>query len=190
MTDKEMVLKVAAKVREDNAELSFATDPYPIMGRRFAGKEVDPFHWDSIIKNIGIGAVTFSDEIREKFKSVFAEEMAYVPPVDRSNLCTIRGADPNDIRTIQQKEGNVGQRSDYLILCAEERTKGFVRPVRNAYKHLKCGTVTTMGQALSETYARDPNFYQATYCCHCGAHFPVGENGEFVWDKDWTKVGT
>src|SRR6266851_5064143 len=30
-----------------------------------------------------------------------------------------------------------------------------------------CGTVTTMGQALAETYARDPSFYGATYCCGC-----------------------
>jgi hypothetical protein len=44
-----------------------------------------------------------------------------------------------------------------------------------------CGTVTTMGRALAETYARDPNFYGATYCCGCGMHLPVGKHGEFVW---------
>lgn len=44
-----------------------------------------------------------------------------------------------------------------------------------------CGTVTTMGQALAETYARDPHFYGATYCCGCQLHLPVGERGEFVW---------
>jgi hypothetical protein len=52
-----------------------------------------------------------------------------------------------------------------------------------------CGTKTTMGQALSETYARDPGFYSGTFCCHCGKHFPVGEAGEFVWE-DGTRVGT
>src|SRR5690349_7345207 len=30
-----------------------------------------------------------------------------------------------------------------------------------------CGTPTTMGRALSETYARDPKFYGSTYCVHC-----------------------
>jgi hypothetical protein len=39
-----------------------------------------------------------------------------------------------------------------------------------------------MGQALAETYARQPDFYSATFCCACGAHFPVGEHGEFVWE--------
>jgi hypothetical protein len=52
-----------------------------------------------------------------------------------------------------------------------------------------CGSRTTMGRALSETYARDPGFYGATFCCRCGAHFPVGANGEFVWE-DGTRVGT
>ena len=57
-----------------------------------------------------------------------------------------------------------------------------------------CGTVTTMGRALSETYARDPGFYGATFCCQCRAHFPVGEKGEFVWlemdGREGPKVGT
>ncbi|MEN6535463.1 MAG: hypothetical protein ABFD89_17500 [Bryobacteraceae bacterium] len=52
-----------------------------------------------------------------------------------------------------------------------------------------CGTRTTMGQALAETYARDPSFYSGTFCCHCREHFPVGESGEFVW-ADGSKVGT
>ena len=53
-----------------------------------------------------------------------------------------------------------------------------------------CGVKTTMGQALSETYARKPDFYGATYCCGCGAHYPVGAKGEFVWDGTDEKVGT
>lgn len=83
-----------------------------------------------------------------------------------------------------------GQQNDYVVLAEEERAKGFVRPVRRSYKHLKCGTVTTMGQTLAETYARDPNFYSGTFCCGCSSHFPVGENGEFVWDGTKEKVGT
>lgn len=82
-----------------------------------------------------------------------------------------------------------GQQKNYLVLSAEERAKGFVRPVRNTYVHEACGTSTTMGQALAETYARDPHFYSGTYCSHCRAHKPVGVNGEFVW-KDGSKVGT
>lgn len=83
-----------------------------------------------------------------------------------------------------------GQQQDYVVLAEEERAKGFVRPVRRSYKHLKCGTITTMGQTLAETYARDPHFYSGTFCCCCQDHFPVGENGEFVWDGTDEKVGT
>lgn len=53
-----------------------------------------------------------------------------------------------------------------------------------------CGTMTTMGRALAETYARDPQFYSGTFCCGCGRHFPVGERGEFVWDGTEERVGT
>lgn len=82
-----------------------------------------------------------------------------------------------------------GQQQGYVVLAEEERAKGFVRPVRRSYKHDKCGAVTTMGQALAETYARDPKFYSGTFCAHCGSHFPVGEEGEFVW-LDGNKVAT
>lgn len=83
-----------------------------------------------------------------------------------------------------------GMQKDYVVLTAEERAKGFVEPVRRTYLHLKCGSTTTMGQALAETYARCPDFYSGTFCCACGGHFPVGENGEFVWDGTDQKVGT
>lgn len=53
-----------------------------------------------------------------------------------------------------------------------------------------CGGVTTMGQSLAETYARDPGFYGGTFCATCGDHFPVGEAGEFVWVPDGSRVGT
>lgn len=83
-----------------------------------------------------------------------------------------------------------GQQKAYVVLSEEERAKGFVRPVRRSYVHEKCGVVTTMGQALAETYARDPYFYSGTFCCGCGTHFPVGEDGEFVWDGTSEKVGS
>lgn len=83
-----------------------------------------------------------------------------------------------------------GQQEGYVVLAEEERAKGFVRPVRHSYRHLKCGVVTTMGQTIAETYARDPYFYSGTFCCGCGAHFPVGEDGEFVWKGTEERVGT
>lgn len=83
-----------------------------------------------------------------------------------------------------------GQQRDYVVLAEEERAKGFVRPVRRSYIHLKCGSVTKMAQTIAETYARDPYFYSGTFCCACRGHFPVGEDGEFVWDGTNEKVGT
>lgn len=83
-----------------------------------------------------------------------------------------------------------GQQRGYVVLAEEERAKGFVRPVRRTYTHLKCGNDTTMGQTLAETYARQPDFYDGTFCCACMAHFPVGADGEFVWRGTTEKVGT
>lgn len=83
-----------------------------------------------------------------------------------------------------------GMQKGYVVLSAEERAKGFVRPVRRSYVHDKCGAVTTMGLSLAETYARDPNFYSGTYCCRCCTHFPVGVDGEFTWYETNEKVGS
>ncbi len=94
--------------------------------------------------------------------------------------------DDPDLRETDER----GMQKTYLVLSEEERAKGFVRPVRRTYIHEKCGVATTMGQALAETYARQPSFYGATYCAGCQGHFPVGEHGEFVWDGTAEKVGS
>lgn len=135
-------------------------------------------------------------------------------------LCTTTG-EPVDVVRANQTE-TTGQHKSYIVLCEDERKKGFVRPYRDAYKHVgpnicglhigpdgatvcymdpshegscgdatgprpqRCGTVTTMGRALSETYARDPSFYGATFCVTCNKHLPVAE---FVW-LDGQQVGS
>lgn len=87
----------------------------------------------------------------------------------------------------------VPQHEVYLVLSEEERAKGFVRPLRRAYRHVGtkdrpgCGTVTRMGLPLCETYARDPKFYGSTYCVSCQMHLPVSH---FVWDEDGQPVGS
>lgn len=138
-----------------------------------------------------------------------------------------------------------GQHEQYWVLSESERAKGFVRPVRRAYRHVGiagpanqlrdlteqerelwgdsfakyelyyplsetsstpagrfwtqeqldkigkgCGTVTTMGVALAETYARDPGFYGSTFCCGCRTHIRVGSDGEFEWEGTTERVGT
>lgn len=83
-----------------------------------------------------------------------------------------------------------GQQQGYVVLAEEERATGFVRPVRYSYVHLKCGVVTRMSRTIAETYARQPDFYSGTFCCGCRDHFPVGKDGEFVWDGTKERVGT
>lgn len=80
----------------------------------------------------------------------------------------------------------VAMNKKYLVLSESERAKGFIRPVRRTYKHSTCGALTTMGQPLAETYAREPGFYGSTYCTTCSMHKPVAE---FTWE-DGTVVGS
>lgn len=89
--------------------------------------------------------------------------------------------DPND--PCINEIGDDGQQACYVVLSEKERAKGFIRPLRTSYIHDTCGTVTTMGTAIAETYARDPFFYGGTFCVRCRNHFPVGANGEFVWTE-------
>lgn len=115
--------------------------------------------------------------------------------------------DPNDPRLGHgvDKE-KISQHEAYLILSEEERSKGFIRPVRRTYVHLYTddgspvpyplismngikgyGGVTTMSKELAETYARNPKFYGATYCVGCQKHLDVNE---FIWDGTSEKVGS
>lgn len=123
--------------------------------------------------------------------------------------------DPADPRlTHGADDAPVAQAVVYLVLSEQDRAAGFVRPVRTSYVHSKpgssagpaactcggdndghtascvltpCGAVTTMGWALSETYARQPDFYGSTYCTGCRMHRPVAE---FVWTVDGQRVGS
>lgn len=102
-----------------------------------------------------------------------------------NNQCLVDGSPI----TLDHREINplTGQQKDYVVLTQEERSKGFVRPLRHSYVHLKCGAVTKMAQSIAETYARDPKFYSGTFCVGCGNHFPLVE---FVWDGTDEVVGS
>jgi hypothetical protein len=112
-----------------------------------------------------------------------------VPPVDRSKRELTDGSpETPDHREI---DPNTGMQKAYIVLSEEERRRGFVRPVRQKYRHLKCGVVTHMGLALAETYARDPKFYSGTFCAGCRKHFTFGQpDGDFVWDGTEEKLGS
>lgn len=121
-------------------------------------------------------------QAREKMESE-KRKAAEAVPVDRSKRELTDGSPvTQDHRDILPS----GQQRGYVVLSAEERRKGFVRPVRKTYIHNKCGTSTSMGLALAETYARDPYFYSGTFCCTCATHFPLDQ---FKWE-DGEVLGT
>lgn len=80
-----------------------------------------------------------------------------------------------------------GLQKDYVVLSPEERAKGFVRPYRDSYIHKPCGALTKMHRDIAETYARDPSFYNGTFCVGCRKHFPLDQ---FVWDGTDEQVGS
>lgn len=95
---------------------------------------------------------------------------------------------------IHEVDPATGQNKCYLVLPDGQR-KQLVHPVRRTYRHLTCGTTTTMSRPIAETYAARPSFYGRTFCVHCGTHLPVGAYGEFVWtdcdpEGEGTLVGT
>src|SRR5207237_8172248 len=98
---------------------------------------------------------------------------------DVPKLCTTSGEAVAKVRAEQTEP--TGQHKAYLILCDEEREKGFVKPYRESYLHKSCGTETRMGRSIAETYARDPYFYGATFCVSCNVHRPLTE---FEWLPD------
>jgi hypothetical protein len=109
------------------------------------------------------------------------------------HAATVKGLtpDPNAHSGAPQDEKMPdGQYKDHWVLSEEDRKKNHVRPVRRTYKHLKCGTTTSMPLACAETYARLPSYYGSTFCCHCGTYEPVGAEGKFVWEGTDEKVGT
>jgi hypothetical protein len=91
------------------------------------------------------------------------------------------GSPVPDDYTHTQIDPATGMQRAYVVLTPEERAKGFVKPVRQSYVHQKCGVQTTMNISIAETYARNPHFYNGTFCCGCRAHFALNE---FNWDPD------
>ena len=107
------------------------------------------------------------------------------PPHDGRKIEASGGGDlPPDYKNIDPKTG--GQKA-YAVLTPEERAKGFVRPYRDTYTHLRCGTSTSMSKDIAETFAADPKFYNAAYCVHCRGLYPLKE---FVWAGTNEMVGS
>lgn len=127
-----------------------------------------------------------SNRRSDMFKKMIAGvKLDPVPPVDRAKIILTSGGHvTEDHKEIDEK---TGQQKAYIVLTPEERSRGFVRPVRRSYVHTTCGTETTMSLALAETYARDPKFYGGTFCVLCATHRPLSE---FVWSGTQEQVGS
>lgn len=109
-------------------------------------------------------------------------------PVDQSARTLTDGSPvTEDHREIIGSGPREGQQKGYVVLSEAERAKGFVRPYRDTYRHKACGTTTTMGRSIAETYARDPGFYNGTFCSNCKTHFPLDQ---FVWNGTDEQVGS
>lgn len=120
------------------------------------------------------------DRVTEQITKAIADV-----PVDRSAQTLTDGSPvTDDHREIKPESG---QQKGYVVLSAEERAKGFVRPVRSSYIHKTCGTLTTMALSIAETYARDPGFYSRTFCVQCRQHLPLDQ---FVWAWTDEQVGS
>lgn len=157
--------------------MSLTTDPNdPRLGR---GVDEKPVPQNSVY-------LVLSEEERAK---------GFVRPVRRSYRHVGRAGPRYPVRDLTPEERELWKDGGYAKFepYPEEQ-----RPAVGRYWTQKqldsigkgCGTVTTMGQALAETYARQPGFYGATFCVYCSKHLPVGADGEFVWEGAEERVGT
>ena len=143
------------------------------------GTPVDPGHRE-IDPKTGKqkGYIVLSEEERAK---------GFVRPVRQVYVHRgVRPKHPTRELTDEEKEKNPGR--GYVI---KEEYPESESPMVGRYwteEQLKsgCNTETVMAQSIAETYARDPEFYGATYCSTCKGHFPVDE---FVWKGTDIKVG-
>lgn len=77
-----------------------------------------------------------------------------------------------------------GQHTYYpsSVLVDEYGNPAYKQPIRNKYRHKRCGIVTMMrGDDLCFTYATNPHYYGRTFCVGCHNHLPLDE---FVWEPD------
>lgn len=93
------------------------------------------------------------------------------------------------LRDLTEKEKQMYAQCDYVKFEAYSESESPItgRFWTQAQLSSGCDTVTTMGVAIAETYARDPKFYGGTFCCTCGKHFPLEE---FVWEGTNEQVGS
>ena len=75
----------------------------------------------------------------------------------------------------------------YPMLSDQEKSKGFVRPLRYTYFHPICSGTTMMSDEVAATFAKDPKFHVDLYCYKCKQNLKVNE---FLWSGSNAHVGS
>lgn len=102
------------------------------------------------------------------------------PPVDRANVTLTDGSPvPEDGSHTAPKEN--GQQQGYVVLSDEERSKGFVRPVRDSYKHVGVRPTFETRPLTAEETERFSNAYVAF------EPYPEGHKGS-AKGRFWTQA--
>lgn len=93
-----------------------------------------------------------------------------------------------DRKDLDDTIGPDGQQKDYLVLSQEERAKGFVRPVRQAYRHVGlAGPVHPLRDLNAEELSRYGAHRYAKYEEYPGSAAPL--TGRFWTQADLDRVG-
>lgn len=72
---------------------------------------------------------------RELARRAEERRIAAIPPVDRNARVLTTGEKESEVPDYREIDPSTGMQKRYVILSAEERAKGFVRPVRRTYRH-------------------------------------------------------
>lgn len=79
-----------------------------------------------------------------------------------------------------------GQMTDYMTARPEERFSGPLDDVPQNYRHIECGVVTRMPEAIIRTYLVNPMSYSdGSFCCGCGDHV---DSSRLVWEETGENV--
>lgn len=99
---------------------------------------------------------------------------------EEPKICTTSGR-PVDVVRSEQTE-SVGQHKDYIVLCPDERAKGFVRPYREAYRHVGIRPTNPLRDLTDEEKERYGQFGYVKY-----EEYPQGEKPGSVVGRFWTE---
>lgn len=116
---------------------------------------------------------------RRKAAEIEKERIKNIPPVDRTKQCLTDGSPVTpDHRELKAN----GQQKGYVVLCEEERKKGFVRPVRKSYIHIGIRPKYPLRDLTAEEKERYADFKYIKFEEYPESESPV--TGRFWTQKD------